>query len=476
MPWRPEGYQKRVLKFGVERACAGFLLDPGLGKTSITLALFKLLKNAGLVRGMLVIGPLRPVSTTWPEEVEKWEDFADLKVSLMHGSPAQRLAALRAKADIYLINPEGLRWLFWALGPNKDKWPFDMLAVDESTKFKNSTSIRFQTLKPHLKRFRRRYILTGSPAPNGLQDLFGQIYVLDMGASLGQYISHYRTMHFDAGGHEGMQYTVREGHEDKIYRKVAKLVVRMSAEEYLKLPPLIPRNEYVVLPPPARKLYDELEAKFFYDLGKQSTITAVNSGALSSKMRQIANGNVYDDNKMGQWVHDAKVEALMDLLEQLQGQPTLVAYDFRHELKHLQAMLKKHGHGDVPHIGGGVSVKAARVLQDGWNRGEVPIILGHPDSVAHGLNLQKTGRALIWFSMTWNLELYEQYIRRLWRKGQTQRVFVYHIMARNTIDEIMRGRVEEKHRDQQALLRALQKYGKARGHKLPPGLELRRAA
>jgi SNF2 family DNA or RNA helicase len=210
-PWRPKPYHKRAVRFGVERAAAGFFLDPGLGKTSITLAVFDVLRQQKLTRGVLVIAPLRVAYLVWPREVAKWKDFAHLRVSVLHGP--KKAAALRRPADVYVINPEGLEWLFGALGPRTDTWPFDMLVIDESTKFKNTQTVRFKVLRAQLHRFRRRYILTGTPAPNGLIDLFGQIFVLDLGRALGQYVTHYRNAFFDRTGFGGYTYRPRPGAE-----------------------------------------------------------------------------------------------------------------------------------------------------------------------------------------------------------------------------------------------------------------------
>lgn len=397
----------------------------------------------------------------WPKEVEKWADFEHLKVALLHGS--KKDLALRSGADVYLINPEGTEWLFDALGPKKDKWPFDVLALDESTKYKNTRTIRFQTLRSRLHKFRRRYILTGTPAPNGLIDLFGQVFVMDLGRSLGQFITHYRMQYFDAVGWMGKHFVPRPGAEQKIYQALEPYVLRMDRKDYLSLPPLIPANHYVDLPPAARKTYDRLEDEFLvlFDKGK---VTAANAAVLGGKLRQVANGGIYLDEQPEERkrrvkeVHEAKTEALLDLLGELQGQPTLIAYEFLHDAQRIQRALKKAGYGDVPRVGGGVNMKATVEIERRWNAGELPLIVAQPQSVAHGLNLQKTGRAIIWYSLIWNFELYDQFVQRIWRQGQTERVFVHHLIARNTRDETVMTGLRTKDRTQRALLDALRAY------------------
>lgn len=466
-PWRPRGYHKRAVRFGVERGAAGFFLDPGLGKTSITLAVFDVLRQQRLARGVLVIAPLRVAYLVWPREVEKWRDFAHLRVSVLHGPGKD--AALRRRADVYVINPEGLEWLFEALPPHKDNWPFDVLVLDESTKFKNTQTVRFKVLRAQLSKFRRRYILTGTPAPNGLIDLFGQVYVLDLGRSLGQYVTHYRNAYFDRTGFGGYTYRPRPDAERRIYDAVAPYVLRMDRKDYLKLPPLITANTYVELPPKARKAYDRFESDFLLELGRGRKVTAVNAAVLGGKLRQLANGGIYLDERPSeaarrvQEFHDTKSDALIELLGELNGQPTLIAYEFLHDAQRIQRALKRAGYGDVPRVGGGVSMKRTLEIAREWDAGGLAAIVAQPQSVAHGLNLQKTGRAVIWYSLMWDLELYDQFIQRVWRQGVADRVFLHHLVATRTVDEGVLAGLRGKDRTQRALLDALRAYARRLG-------------
>ena len=454
--WTPEAYQKRGVKFLIANSVGGLLLDPGLGKTSITLAALKILRTEKIAQKALIIAPLRVVHEVWPEEINTWEDFHATTYTILHGP--KKDAALKLDADIYLINPEGLQWLMVAL--RGKPWPFDVLVLDESTRFKHTRTQRFKLLKPVLPRFGRRYILTGSPAPNGLMDLFGQMYVVDLGKALGQYITHFRTKYFQQTGFGGYTWALQPDAEDKIYEAIAPYVLRMSQEEYLHLPPLVNSNHYVTLPKEARKQYDQLERTFMLTL-KEGKVNGANAAVVGGKLRQVANGGIYldaeegDDARKAAHLHDAKTEVLIELINELNGQPTLVAYEFNHDLWRLLPALKKAGYGDVPSIGGGVSTAAFKKIKEQWNAGALPVLLAQPQSVAHGLNLQKTGRAIIWYGLTWNLEDYFQFIRRIWRRGVQDRVINHHILARDTTDEAVLAALGAKQRTEKALLDAL---------------------
>jgi SNF2 family DNA or RNA helicase len=357
--------------------------------------------------------------------------------------------------DIHVVNPEGLPWLNRSLA-NTHKWPWDMLVVDESTKFKHTRSLRFKLLKPMLNRFRRRYILTGSPVPNGLMDLFGQIYILDLGNSLGQYITHYRINYFSQTGFGGYEWRIQPGAERRIYDKIAPLTMRMSQADYLQLPPLINSTIEIDLPSEARRVYKEMEDLMMASIGSDSVLAA-NAAAATNKCRQIANGGIYHEGGEAYTnLHDEKADAVADLVEQLQGKPCLIAYEYRHDLERLH---RRFG-GNTPYIGGGVSPSRFREIEAAWNMGEIPILLAQPQSVAHGLNLQGTGAAVIWHSIPWDLEVYEQFVRRVWRQGQKERVFNYHIVARGTVDEAVMKALAAKDRTQKALLSALRDYAR----------------
>jgi SNF2 family DNA or RNA helicase len=464
MKLEPHKFQQRCAEFGVANACAGFFLDPGLGKTVVMYMIFCMLKKMRLARRMLVACPLRPMFSTWPAEAKKWDPFKHLKVGVLHG-PCKSSVLLDESIDVHVINPEGLKWLaktLEGLGTDPSSL-WDILCVDESTKFKHTDTDRFKIVKPMLEGFGRRYILTGSPAPNGLLDLFGQVYILDGGASLGRYITHYRAEYFDQD-YSGFGYVPKYNAEARIYEKLRPLVIRMSQEDYLEMPPLVgacgygePLVRVVELPEEARKVYDKMERHLITEL-EDDTVTAANAAAASNKCRQIANGGLYGSaplkqhpNERGVYdLHEVKVDAVEEIIEELQGVPALVAYEYEHDLDRLRRRFPK-----APWIGGGVSATRFADIERAWNQGQIPILLAQPQSVAHGLNLQATRAAVIWHSLTWDLETYEQFIRRVWRQGQKERVFVHHVIAKDTIDEVVLKALQKKDTTQRALLNAL---------------------
>ena len=479
-PWTPHAYQKKAVKFLLEHAAGALFLDPGLGKTSITLATIKMLKQKKVLDKVLLIAPLRVCYSVWPKEVDKWSDFNGIKVVVLHGPNKDEL--LKVEADVYVINPEGLEWL---LQVKKTKTPtgktkvdvdlrrwkalgFDTLVVDELSKFKHTNTNRFKAIKLVLNTFRRRWGLTGSPASNGLLDLFGQCFILDQGRTLGPYISHYRMKYF-VPSHDGFSWNIREGAEQEIYERLNPLALRMAADDYLDMPTLIENNIRVDLPEPVRVVYDQLEDDLIAKLSDK-IVVASNAAAASMKCRQVANGGIYIDPEVEslvklpkskrEWVnlHTEKVDALADLIEELQGSPILVAYDFEHDLDRLRERLGQ----DVPYIGGGVSAKRSAELEKAWNAGHLPVLLGHPQAMAHGLNLQEVGHHVAWHSMTWDYELYDQFIRRVLRQGnKSKKVFVHHIMARGTVDEVVLAAVKSKRKGQNALFDALKKLRKS---------------
>lgn len=470
MKYTPHNYQKRAIKFVIERGAAGLFLDPGLGKTSITYASFRVLRRAQQVQNMLVVAPLRPATSTWPREAQKWDDFKDLNVHVLHGDHKQML--LEQPHDVSVVNPEGLEWLlgitdakgkYWKGAAQKLGMKWDMLVVDESTRFKHPNTKRFKVLKNHLHKFDRRVILTGSPAPNGYADLFGQIYLLDMGRSLGEYITHFRNKYFFSTGFGGYTLIPKENTQEDIQERIKPLVLRMAAEDYLDMEPYVSNVIEVDLPEDARRTYYSME-KLLIAQVKEGLVTAANVATSTQKCRQIANGGIYLDpefdetterlkpRKVSQ-IHDAKTEAVVELIEELSGQPALIAYEFKHDLERLQKVFP-----DAPYLGGGVNPKKSREIEDKWNAGLIPVLLAQPQSVAHGLNLQGVGAAVIWYGLTYNLEDYEQFIRRIWRQGQKARVVVHHIVARKTVDEAIMKGIGKKDRTQRALLAALKEH------------------
>lgn len=479
-PYQPHDYQKRAIRFLLEHACAALFLDPGLGKTSITLAALKILEKKGMGERTLIIAPLRVCHNVWPGERQRWTDFHGFKMVVLHGPDKDDL--IKEPADIYVINPEGLDWLLGVTtvrNGNKVSVSTDLkkfkalkvknLVVDELSKFKHTNTVRFKAIKQVLGQFKRRWGLTGSPAANGLMDLFGQCYILDQGQALGQYITHYRTKYF-VPGFDGFSWNLQEGAEELIYKRLAPLALRMSAEDHLDIPELIVNPIKVDLPKKARQIYDHMENDLIAKI-ENRVVVANNAGVASGKCRQVASGGLYLDpevagilktkaDRESVVLHDAKTDALEDLIDELQGSPLLVAYEFNHDLERLQKRFGK----DLPYIGGGVSSKRAKELEDLWNRGKLPYLFGHPQSIAHGLNLQFAGHHVCWYTLTWDYELYDQFNRRVRRQGNSHsRVFVHQILARDTIDDqVIRHVLNAKDNRQAAFFEAIKNLNKFR--------------
>ena len=473
-PWQPHAFQKKGIKFLLEHAAAALFWDPGLGKTSATLAALKFLKERGHVKKVLLIAPKRVCYSVWPAEADLWMDFHELRLALLHGK--DREEQLASDADIYLINPDGLPWLMQtvktksavlgktAVSVDLKRWKqfgFDTLVVDELSMFKHPQTNRFKALKQVLHTFQRRWGLTGSPAANGLIDLFGECYILDEGKALGRYITHYRHRYF-LPSYDGFGLVLREGADEEIYKQVRPLALRMAAEDYLEMPQLIENDIRLDLPPEAQRVHDQLEADLLARIDEK-TVVAANAAVASMKCRQVANGGIYLDDQVRalvklpksgrEWVdlHTVKTDALADLVDELQGEPLLVAFDFEHDLARIRARL-----GDVPFINGSVSGKRSDELVRLWNAGKLPILLGHPQAMAHGLNLQEAGHHVCWHSLTWNYDYYDQFVRRVLRQGnKSKRVFVHRLIARGTVDEAVLTALRSKRRGQDALFEAL---------------------
>lgn len=451
-------YQKEVVRFFISHGAAGALLSPGLGKTLCTLAAFHILKQKKYVNRALVIAPLRVCTETWPAEIRKWG--FDFSFEVLHGPKKQ--ANLAKQPDVCIINYEGLDWL-----KDQDLSGLDMLVVDECTKIKSPATKRFKIVKKLLPNFRRRFILTGSPAPNGLMDLFGQIYVLDMGEALGRYITHFRANYFQPDGQFG--WAISPNGEKRIYEAIRPLVLRKDAKDHLDLPEVVHTPHRIPLPAAARNSYQTLEKSFLIHLD-QGEVTAANAGTVSQKLRQFANGAIYLDSDMGARdfavTHDAKIDALVDLVEELQGSPAIVAYEFHHDLERLRKAFP-----NAPHVGGGVSTTKTHEVLSAWEAGKVPVLLVQSASVAHGLNLQYgPGHTLIWFGLTWDLETTEQLIMRLHRQGQTHRVIVHWLLMKDTVDETIYRVLQQKDKTQRELLEALKVDISARHGDAPEAL------
>ncbi len=450
--WTPHEYQKKAVKFVIERGSSQLWLDPGLGKTSIMLQVIRALRMSRSIRRTLVVAPLRPAYGVWPEEVKKWDNFQDITVSVLHGPGKDK--RFHDDAMIHVINFEGLSWLSNAYRKKGGEWPYDLLIVDEISFLKNPRTQRYKTLVGMLDNFKRRIGLTGSPAPNSLLDIFGPQYIIDRGATFGKYITHFRNAYFYPTGFGGYEWKLQPGAEEKIHFALSNKVLRMNAEDYLTMPELITNRVYVELPDAARKLYKEFEDQLFADLGS-GEISAVNAAVAVGKCQQIANGAIYLDGleREVRHVHDEKIKALEEVIEELNGKPCLVGYHFQHDLFRL-----KQAYPNAPVIGSGVTGQELTDITNKWNNGETPVLLAHPQSAGHGLNLQGAGHAVIWFSNTWSFEVFDQFIRRLWRQGQRNNIVIHQIVAKKTIDEAIIKALERKDSTQKSLMNAVQEY------------------
>ena len=441
MKYNPHNYQAYSTDFIINHKAAGLFLEQGLGKTVITLtAIWILLYDYFDATKVLVIAPLRVARDTWSRECEKWEHLRGLSISKVVGSERERKMALYQKADIYVINRENVEWLI----KNKE-WDFDTVIIDELSSFKSPSSKRFRALKKVRHKIKRIVGLTGTPAPNGLLDIWSQIYLLDGGERLGRTYSGYRSRYFHpqkyVNGGIPTDYQINEDAEEKIYEKISDICISMKALEYLKMPECIFNKVPIELDEKEMKLYRQLERDLLLPLD-DSEVDAVNAAVLSNKLLQMAGGAVYDEFGDVKTIHDKKLDALEDLIEAANGKPVLVYYGFKHERDRIKNRF------DVGEIN--TSEDIAK-----WNRGEMQIALCHPASTGHGLNLQDGGCTIIWFSMTWSLELYQQANARLWRQGQKQTVVIHHIIAKNTIDERVMVALENKDTSQAALIEAV---------------------
>lgn len=448
-------YQTRAVEFMQRNATASLWLDPGLGKTIISLRAFLDLSKQGLVKNMLVVAPLRPVYSVWPEEIIKWN--LPVAYQILHGSKKE--SALDTEADVYIINFDGLPWLENVYkeinniprhvnGKNIIN-EFDMLIIDETTKIKHANTNRFKILRRSMEAFSRRYGLTGTPTPNGLKDLFGQVFIV-AGPVLGHNITQFRRQYFIQSWN-GFDYDLRPGADKEIESAVAPFTLRLEARDYLDLPKLVDVTHKVTFDKKLQAAYKKLENDFFIQL-ESSTIETFSAGALSMKLRQFVNGSVYDADKTVHKIHSLKAEALRDLVDELQGSPLLVAYSFHSDLAQIREVL-----GDVPAINGKTTAKEADRLIASWNKDEIPVLAVQPQSVSHGLNMQHgTCHHIVWYSLTWDLDAYEQLYQRVLRQGQKAKtIFRHHIIAEKTVDEVVLMTLGLKAKDQKTLLNAL---------------------
>lgn len=443
MKYSPHDYQKYAIEYIEEHPIAAVLLDMGLGKTSITLtALVNLLFDSFEVHKVLVIAPLRVARTTWSDEIQKWEHLSILKYAVAVGTEEERLSAMRSKADIYIINRENVQWLIEKSGIAFD---FDMVVVDELSSFKNWQSKRFKSFMKVRPKVKRIVGLTGTPSSNGLMDLFAEFKLLDMGVRLGRFIGQYRSAYFASDKRNGQiiySYRPLSGAEDAIYQKISDITISMKSTDHLKMPELISTQYEVTLSEKEKEKYEELKKDMVLQL-PNGEITAANVASLTGKLSQMANGAVYGDDERIIEIHEKKLDALEDIIEAANGRPILVAYWFRHDLERIRKRF------DVREI------KTAKDISD-WNSGSIPTAVIHPASAGHGLNLQSGGSHLVWFGLTWSLELYQQTNARLWRQGQTAKaVVIQHIIAKGTVDEQIMKTLKAKDTSQSALISAV---------------------
>lgn len=410
----------------------------GLGKTiSALMAVEELIYSRMEIEKVLVIAPIRVAKSTWSGEIEKWDEISHLRYSIAVGTPAERKAALEADADIYIINRENVTWLV-----NNHHWDFDMCIIDELSSFKNNQSKRFKSLRKYISRCSRVVGLTGTPAPNGLMDLWAQIYLLDQGERLGKTITQYRQRYFKPGrcnGYIVYDYVPLPDAENTIYSRIGDICISMSKEDYLEMPDEVFHDIAVELNPAEMNYYKRLEKDAIIELGQDDAVLAGNAAAACNKLQQIANGAVYTENHDIVGIHDHKLDVLEDLIESANGQPVIVFYQFKHDRKRIMKRF------DTYEINSDEDIKK-------WNSGEIPILLAHPASIGHGLNLQFGGHIIIWFGLTWSLELYQQANDRLYRQGQDKTVLIYHIVSKGTVDERILKAVANKEKTQDALM------------------------
>ena len=450
MNYQPHEYQQYATDFIIKNPTAAVFLEMGLGKSVIALtAILELCLERFEISRVLVIAPLRVARDTWPTEIQKWDHLKDLTYSVAVGTANERRAALRQKTFVHIINRENVQWLIEDSGI---PWQYDMVVIDELSSFKSHQSKRFKSLMKVRPGVRRIVGLTGTPSSNGLMDLWSEFRVLDMGKRLGRFITHYREQFFEPDRRNGMQvfsYRPRAGAEREIYRRIGDITISMRSADYLKMPECVMNTVPVTLDSTEYEIYEEMESKMVTELDGVE-IDAVNAAALTGKLCQLANGAIYTPDGETVFFHERKLDALEDLIEGANGKPVLVAYWYKHDLARIQERFNVR------------ELKSSKDITD-WNAGKIPVAVIHPASAGHGLNLQAGGSTLIWFGLTWSLELYQQTNARLWRQGQqAETVVIHHIITRGTVDEDVMQSLSEKDRSQAALMRAVRARVEAR--------------
>jgi SNF2 family DNA or RNA helicase len=442
MKYNPHEYQSYATDFILSHPVSAVLLEMGLGKSVISLsAIFDLCLDRFEIRKVLIIAPLRVARDTWPSEINKWDHLQGLSYSVAVGTEKERKDALMKRATLYIINRENVDWLVNRSGIPFD---FDMVVIDELSSFKSYSAKRFKSLLKVRPAVKRIVGLTGTPSSNGLMDLWAQFRVLDLGQRLGRYITHYRNTYFTPDKRNGQMifsYKLQPGAEEKIYSQISDITISMKSVDYLKMPECVINTVPVYLNEKERAIYSGFRDDMVASLGTEE-IDAVNAAVLSGKLLQMANGAVYDENNKAHFIHDRKLDALEDLIEGANGKPVLVAYWYKHDLERIQKRFPVR------------QLKSSKDIEE-WNEGEIPVAVIHPASAGHGLNLQSGGSTLVWFGLTWSLELYQQTNARLYRQGQKDTVVIHHIITKDTIDEDVMTALTKKEKTQASLIDAV---------------------
>ena len=442
MKYKPHEYQSYATEFILSHPISAVFLEMGLGKSVITLsAIFDLCLDSFLVCKVLVIAPLRVARDTWPAEINKWDHLKGLSYSVAVGTEKERIDALKKQSTLYIINRENVDWLVHKSGI---PFHFDMVVIDELSSFKSYGAKRFKSLLKVRPSVKRIVGLTGTPSSNGLMDLWAEFRILDLGQRLGRYISHYRNTYFKPDKRNAQiifSYKPLPGAEEEIYKQISDITISMKSTDYLKMPEYVSNEVFVTLSDKEWKVYSDFKEDMVANLGDEE-IDAVNAAVLSGKLLQMANGAVYDSENKAHVIHDKKLDALEDLIEGANGKPVLVAYWYKHDLERIKERFPVR------------QIQSSKDIED-WNDGKIPIAVIHPASAGHGLNLQSGGSTLIWFGLTWSLELYQQTNARLYRQGQKDTVIVHHIITKNTIDEDVLLALTKKEKTQDALIDAV---------------------
>lgn len=447
MEFKPHDYQRYCINRLINEPVLGLFLDMGLGKTVITLTAVNDLRfNRFAISKALVIAPKKVAEDTWVREVKKWDHLKLLRVIPVLGSQQKRVRALNTPGDIYVLSRDNVQWI---VDYYRNSWPFDMVIIDELSSFKNHQAKRFKKLNMVRGHIKRMVGLTGTPAPNGLIDLWAQLYLLDRGDRLGRTITQYRNEYFSPGSRSRetiFSYEPLPGAEEQIKTSIQDICISLSAKDYLKLPERIDNVIYVKLDTKARKAYDEMERNLLLEVDEE-TIDAGTAAVLSNKLLQICNGAVYNEDKQAVEIHDNKLEAFRELIESAQGKPVLVFYNFQHDKDRILRCLRK-SRLRIGELKGTTSIEQ-------WNAGQLDILLAHPASAAYGLNLQAGGHIIVWYGLNWSLELYQQANARLYRQGQKENVIIHHLVVEDSRDQDVMDVLGSKQATQDSLLESL---------------------